>query len=95
MAIDISEAALAVARKNAAQHGVADRIDFRLGDQLEPVADEEPFDAIISNPPYIPTADIPSLEAGVRDYEPHLALDGGPDGLDMVAPADRAIRSRS
>ena len=39
---------------------------------------------ILSNPPYIPTADIPGLEAGVRDYEPHLALDGGADGLAMV-----------
>lgn len=84
VAIDASEEALAVARKNAAKHGVADRIDFRLGDRLGPVQGEEPFDAVISNPPYIPTADIPRLEVGVRDYEPHLALDGGPDGLDVV-----------
>ena len=55
VAIDISEEALAVARKNAAKHGVADRIDFRLGDRLGPVADEGPFDVVISNPPYIPT----------------------------------------
>ena len=54
VAIDICEEALAVARKNAAQHGVADRIDFRLGDRLEPVAGEGPFDAIISNPPVHP-----------------------------------------
>ena len=86
MAIDISEEALAVARKNAAQHGVADRIDFRLGDRLGPVAGRGARStSIISNPPYIPTGVIPRLEAGVRDYEPHLALDGGPDGLDMVA----------
>ncbi len=84
MAIDISEATLAVARKNAAQHGVADRVDFRLGDRLGPVIGEGPFDAVISNPPYIPTAQIERLEAGVRDYEPRLALDGGPGGLDMV-----------
>jgi release factor glutamine methyltransferase len=84
VAIDISEAALAVARRNAARHGVADRIDFRLGDRLAPVMQEGPFDVIMSNPPYIPTGEIERLEPGVRDYEPHLALDGGPDGLDMV-----------
>jgi release factor glutamine methyltransferase len=84
VAIDLGEAALAIARKNAERHGVADRIDFRLGDRLDPVKDEGPFDVIVSNPPYIPTAEIPRLEPGVRDYEPRLALDGGPDGLDMV-----------
>jgi release factor glutamine methyltransferase len=85
VAIDISEPALEVARRNAAEHGVADRIDFRLGHHLEPVAHEGPFDAVISNPPYIPTAQIERLEPGVRDYEPWTALDGGPGGLDMVA----------
>ncbi len=55
VAIDVSEEALAVARRNAAQLGVLDRIDFRLGSQLEPIAGEGPFDAIISNPPYIPS----------------------------------------
>jgi release factor glutamine methyltransferase len=84
VAIDISEEALAIARKNAVQHGVADRVDFRLGDRLGPVIGEGPFDAVISNPPYIPTSQIDRLEAGVRDYEPRLALDGGSDGLDMV-----------
>jgi release factor glutamine methyltransferase len=84
VAIDISEEALAVARRNAAQHGVADRIDFRPGNRFEPVAGEEPFDAIVSNPPYIPTAQIDDLEAGVRDYEPRRALDGGPTGLEIV-----------
>lgn len=84
VAIDISESALEVARKNAARHGVADRIEFRQGDRLGPVLGEGPFDAIVSNPPYIPTADIETLEPGVRDYEPRLALDGGPDGLAVV-----------
>ena len=84
VAIDISEPALEVARRNAAQLGVADRIDFRLGDQLAPVAGEGPFDAIISNPPYIPSGQIEHLEPGVRDFEPRLALDGGPDGLALV-----------
>ncbi len=85
VAIDCSADALALARKNAARHGVADRIDFRLGDLLGPVAGEPPFDLIVSNPPYIPTDVIPTLEPGVRDYEPHLALDGGCDGLRAVA----------
>jgi release factor glutamine methyltransferase len=85
VAIDICEQALEVARRNAAQLGVADRIDFRLGDQLGPVAGEGPFDAIISNPPYIPRDNIERLEPGVRHYEPRMALDGGPDGLQMVS----------
>lgn len=84
IATDISAEALAIARENAAQLNLAQRVDFRQGASLDPVLDEPPFDVIISNPPYIPTADIPALEPGVRDYEPRLALDGGPDGLDIV-----------
>jgi release factor glutamine methyltransferase len=84
-ATDISAEALAVAEANAAKLGLADRVAFRRGDLLAPVAAEGPFDAIVSNPPYIPTTVIPTLEPGVRDYEPHAALDGGPDGLRVVA----------
>jgi release factor glutamine methyltransferase len=85
VAIDISERALAVARSNAAKLGVADRIDFRLGDRLAPLGSECAFDAIISNPPYIATEEIEQLESGVKDFEPRLALDGGPGGLEMVS----------
>jgi release factor glutamine methyltransferase len=85
VAIDISGQALDIAKLNAARHNVADRVDFRLGNILEPVAGEGPFDAIISNPPYIATDEISRLERGVRDYEPPMALDGGADGLRMVA----------
>jgi release factor glutamine methyltransferase len=85
VAIDICDEALEVARRNAAQLGVADRIDFRLGDRLGPVAGDGPFDAIISNPPYIPTERIERLDPGVRNYEPRMALDGGENGLGMVA----------
>jgi release factor glutamine methyltransferase len=85
VAIDISAAALEVARRNAAGLEVTDRIDFRLGDLLEPVAYHEPFDLIVSNPPYIPTSQIEHLERGVRDYEPHVALDGGAGGLAVVS----------
>jgi release factor glutamine methyltransferase len=84
VATDISPAALEVARRNAAALNVADRVDFRLGDLLDHVADLGPFDLILSNPPYIPTSTIAHLEPGVRDYEPHTALDGGPDGLAVV-----------
>jgi len=85
IAIDISPAALEIAQRNAAALEIADRIDFRLGDLLDPVDNLEPFDVIISNPPYIPTGEIEHLEKGVRDYEPHLALDGGPDGLTVAS----------
>jgi release factor glutamine methyltransferase len=85
VAIDISGQALEIAKLNATRHKVADRVDFRLGNILEPVAGEGPFDAIISNPPYIATDVISRLERGVRDYEPPTALDGGADGLRMVA----------
>lgn len=85
LATDRSPEALAVARANAAALNLADRVEFREGDLLEPVADAAPFDAIISNPPYIPTDVIATLEVGVRDHEPRLALDGGPDrGLNIV-----------
>ncbi|WP_435017081.1 peptide chain release factor N(5)-glutamine methyltransferase [Tundrisphaera sp. TA3] len=85
IAIDLSPDALAIASTNAANHQLGDRVEFRQGDLLGPVAEDGPFDAIVSNPPYIATDVIPTLEAGVRDYEPHLALDGGPDGLRVVA----------
>lgn len=83
VATDLSAEAIAVAEANAREHGVADRIEFRTGDLLEPAAGET-FDAIVSNPPYIPSADVEGLEPDVRDHEPRLALDGGPDGLSVT-----------
>ena len=88
VAIDISEEALAVARHNADALGLSDRVEFRLDDLLASGSEEGGFDLIVSNPPYIPTGDIAGLEPGVRDFEPHLALDGGRDGLRVV---DRLI----
>lgn len=85
IALDLSAKALDVALANAETLGLTDRVEFRQGDLLEPVVTEAPFDAILSNPPYIPTDAITTLEPGVRDYEPHLALDGGEDGLRVVA----------
>ncbi len=80
-AIDISPEALAVASRNAVKHGVSDRIRFLEGDLYSPLPAEERFDLILSNPPYIPHADLAGLAVSVRDYEPHLALDGGADGF--------------
>jgi release factor glutamine methyltransferase len=87
-ATEISADALAVAERNAEQHGVSDRIRFVQGDLLTPLAPDEQFDLIVSNPPYIPHDELPRLPVGVRDYEPHTALDGGPDGF---AVFDRLI----
>jgi release factor glutamine methyltransferase len=86
IAVDLSEAALKVASKNAGSLGLTSRVTFRHGSLLEPVALKGPFDAILSNPPYIKSDVVPTLERGVSEYEPHLALDGGPDGLRVVAP---------
>ena len=79
LGIDASEAALAAARENAARTGLAGRAAFRRGDWTAGL--KERFDIVVSNPPYIPTAAIVGLEAEVRDHDPVLALDGGPDGL--------------
>ena len=81
-ALEVSPDALAVARENAARNGVAQRIEFLQGDGFAALPAEASFDLIISNPPYIPTAEIGSLEPEVRDFDPRGALDGGADGLD-------------
>jgi release factor glutamine methyltransferase len=80
-AVDVSAEALAVASSNADKHGVAERVRFVQGDLFGPIPAAERFDFILSNPPYIPHDDIAKLATGVRDYEPHLALDGGDDGF--------------
>ena len=82
-ALDISPDALALARQNAAQNRVAERMEFCLGDGFAALADGKPFDLLISNPPYIASAEIASLQPEVRDFDPRAALDGGADGLDF------------
>ncbi len=84
--IDISAAALEVAQQNANKHNVSDRCQFIQGNLLDPLIhrDKVTIDLIISNPPYIPAKDIPTLMADVKDFEPHGALDGGEDGLDYI-----------
>jgi release factor glutamine methyltransferase len=82
-AVDISSAALRVARSNAERHGVAQRIRFVEGDMFVPVAAErESFDLIVANPPYIRSGDLAGLPPEIRQWEPIAALDGGTDGLD-------------
>lgn len=79
--VDLSPAARAVAEENAAALGLAERIIFHTGDLLAPLTGE--YDAILSNPPYIPDGDIAGLSPEVRASEPHTALAGGADGLDF------------
>jgi len=82
-ATDISPDALDVARQNASRLQVLPRIQFHQGDGFAAVPADRRFDLIVSNPPYIPTAEIETLEPEVRDHEPRGALDGGADGLDF------------
>jgi release factor glutamine methyltransferase len=96
IATDLSEPALAVARRNAADLGVADRVAFRHGDLLEPLGGAR-VDYLVSNPPYIPDAEWGAVDRNVKDYEPESALRGGADGLSHVRPliegAGRALNA--
>lgn len=82
-AIDVSPEALQLAQQNAGSHQVGERIGFLQGDGFSALDKELRFDLVISNPPYIPSAEIESLQPEVRDYDPRRALDGGTDGLDF------------
>lgn len=82
LVVDISDAALRVARRNAVRHEVCDRLHFVCGDLLTAV--RVSLDGIVANLPYIPSADISDLSPEVARYEPRTALDGGADGLDAV-----------
>jgi release factor glutamine methyltransferase len=83
VALEISAEALDTAKQNALKNGASERIEFLQGGGFEILARGTRFDLIISNPPYIPTAEIETLEPEVRDYDPRGALDGGADGLDF------------
>lgn len=83
LGIDIAPGAVAVARDNAARHGLAGRARFVVADWRDGLAQAPgPFDGVVSNPPYIPTDDMTGLAPEVLDHDPAVALDGGPDGLD-------------
>lgn len=81
LGIDVSEEALAVARENAANLDLNERVALLRGDWTAGLGDAG-FDVVVSNPPYIATEEIETLDPEVRDHEPRLALDGGADGLD-------------
>jgi release factor glutamine methyltransferase len=80
-AVDISEISVELAGSNAKRLGVSDRFTVTQGSWTDPLLDRGPYRLIVSNPPYVTTEEIASLEPGVRDFEPKLALDAGPDGL--------------
>ncbi|HEX3998365.1 MAG TPA: peptide chain release factor N(5)-glutamine methyltransferase [Pirellulales bacterium] len=82
-AIDISPDAIDVAKSNAAEHGVSDRIEWRSGDLLSTVSDQQ-FDFIVSNPPYVSSAEYASLAKTVRDFEPRGALLAGDRGTEVI-----------
>ncbi len=83
IAIDQSNEALSLAIENAAALGAKERISFRRGHLLEPLFGE-PVDVVVSNPPYVATDEWEGLDPSVREYEPMLALDGGPDGMGLM-----------
>jgi release factor glutamine methyltransferase len=93
-AADASAGALAVARENAAGHELTERIRFVEGPGLEALPDGSCYDLVVTNPPYVPTGEINSLMPEVRDYDPILALDGGPDGLDFYRVLAAGLGSR-
>jgi release factor glutamine methyltransferase len=100
LGVDASAAAVAIARRNVESCGLAARAEVRLGSWTDGI--EGPFDLVVSNPPYIPSAEIDGLAREVRAFDPRLALDGGADGLDayrailpasvgLLAPRGRLI----
>lgn len=80
---DIGEEPLKTTRENVQKLGLEQRVAVLRGDLLSPIPDSRPIDWVVSNPPYIPAADIDGLMPEVSRHEPRLALDGGPDGLDI------------
>ena len=90
---EMDDSALKICRQNIRRNGLSGRVMPVQMDALEkPARSLGEFQCIVSNPPYIPTGDIPGLEVSVRDYEPHLALDGGADGLDFYRAITRDWR---
>jgi release factor glutamine methyltransferase len=95
-AIDISPTALEVARQNAAQHAVAEQIDFVESDLLDSLDGSQTFDLIVSNPPYVSETEAERLARDVRDHEPRVALVAGPSGIEVIGrlipqAADRLV----
>lgn len=97
-AVDVSDAALKVATQNALRTGVntqgAERVKFYNGSWCEPLPEGAMYDVIVSNPPYIPRAEIATLADDVKCFEPMLALDGGEDGLDCYRTLAIVMQTR-
>lgn len=85
VALDNSEQALAVARRNIQEHAVADRIEVLHGDLLADLPADRRFDFVVSNPPYVSEPEWSDLAPTVRDFEPRTALVGGPTGVETIA----------
>src|SRR5687767_16012585 len=86
VATDISPPAVEIARRNVERLGLSERVVLEQGDLFDALAasvDREPFHLVVANPPYIATAKVAELDRSVKEYEPLVALDGGPDGLDL------------
>lgn len=94
LALDRSPAALAMARRNVQRHACSDRIELLETDGCRSLPDNLRFHIVVSNPPYVPTAEIDSLAPEVRDHDPRLALDGGTDGLDLYRRLATELRER-
>jgi release factor glutamine methyltransferase len=84
VAIDRSPAALAVAKANAADHQVSDRIEFLEGDLLAVLPAEPQFDFVVSNPPYVTSAEMEQLSPSLKNFEPRMALEAGPTGTEVI-----------
>jgi release factor glutamine methyltransferase len=82
--LEVSAQAIDIARANADANGVSARFDLRRSDIFASLRDDERFDLIVSNPPYIPAADLAGLQREVRDHEPRIALTDGADGLSII-----------
>ena len=84
LGVDISSAALEVARDNVVAHGVEERVELLQSDLFCDVPDETTFDVVVSNPPYVSEAEMAEVPVEVRDHEPHVALVGGPRGSEVI-----------
>jgi release factor glutamine methyltransferase len=95
---DLSNDACALAAENAARLGLAERVRIHRGDLWEPFSEEQRWDVVVANAPYVDSESIPGLATEVRDHDPHLALDGGEDGLQVIRRiilgAEKRLRPR-
>jgi release factor glutamine methyltransferase len=93
-AVDVSADAAAVAQRNVDRHGLTDRVTVHTGDLFAPLPAGARYDLIVSNPPYIAASEIETLDVGVRQFEPRLALDGGEDGLQFYLRLAPVVAAR-